>query len=71
LLQKIFGAFCAGYWNERKENPLHFGTGETFLFTIAPDKQAYKWVGTRKEKTCGNQDMFLRVDNNKISIGGG
>ncbi|RNA23561.1 TBC1 domain family member 24 isoform X4 [Brachionus plicatilis] len=68
---EIFGAFCAGDWNERK-NPktLFFGTGETFLFTLSPEKSVFKWVGLKQE-TKSNQEMFIRVNANKISIGGG
>ena len=68
---EIFGAFCAGNWNERKQKKLYFGTGETFLFSLVPEKRNYKWVGTRLEKMTTNQEMFLRADVNKIVIGGG
>lgn len=67
----IFGAFCAGDWNQRK-NPkaLFFGTGETFLFTLSPEKKVFKWIGLKQE-TKPNQEMFIRVNTNKILIGGG
>lgn len=68
---KIFGAFCAGMWNERKQKKLYFGTGETFLFTLAPQKKQYKWVANKYEKLTGSQELFMRADSNKLVIGGG
>lgn len=68
---EIFGAFCSGLWNDRKKQGVNFfGTGETFLFTIAPEKKIFKWIGT-KTKTTPSQELFLRIDGNKIAIGGG
>jgi hypothetical protein len=68
---EILGAFCAGSWSERKNKKLYFGSGESFLFTLAPEKKQYKWVGLRLEKITGNQEMFLRADSSKLVIGGG
>ena len=48
----------------------YFGKGETFLFTLLPKENVYKWVGI-KEKTTANQEMFIRADNKSIIIGGG
>jgi hypothetical protein len=68
---QIFGAFCSGCWNERKNKKVYFGSGETFLFTLAPEKKQYKWVGTRTDNLTTNQERFLRADLNKLVIGGG
>lgn len=68
---EIFGAFCSGEWKERKQKSVYFGTGETFLFTLAPEKKIFKWVGTSKPRTFSNQEMFMRADTNKLAIGGG
>lgn len=68
---EIFGAFCSGLWEERKNKATYFGNGETFLFTLYPNKTQYKWVGLKQQKTLYNQELFLRVDKNKIVIGGG
>ena len=67
---QIFGAFCSGLWNDRKQKVNYFGNGETFLFKIMPEKKIFRWVGTRT-KTTPNQEMFLRTDGRKIVIGGG
>jgi hypothetical protein len=70
---EIFGAFCSGLWEERKNNKQnYFGNGETFLFSLVPQKNLYRWIGTKKcKKTTSNQEFFIRVDRNKIVIGGG
>jgi len=31
----------------------------------------FKWVGTKNIKTSAHHDLFIRVNNEKISIGGG
>lgn len=68
---EIIGAFCSCEWNERKNKKNYFGNGETFLFTLEPEKKIHRWVGTRKANTQVNQEMFVRVSPEKISIGGG
>lgn len=67
----MFGAFCSCAWNERKQKKTYFGNGETFLFSFVPNKQIYRWVGAKKDKPQLDQDMFVRVTGEKISIGGG
>lgn len=67
---EIFGAFCSCSWVERYNSKSYFGNGETFLFTLCPNKRVYRWTGTRG-KTLSNQELFIRVSPNKISIGGG
>lgn len=68
---EIIGAFCSCEWNERKNKKSYFGNGETFLFTLEPEKKIHRWVGTRKPDTQVNQEMFVRVSPERISIGGG
>ncbi len=71
IQNEVFGAFCSGSWTERKNfKSKYFGKGETFLFTLLPKENIYKWVGI-KEKTTANQEMFIRADNKQIIIGGG
>jgi hypothetical protein len=50
---------------------MYFGNGETFLFSLCPNRRIYRWIGSKSSKTLPNQELFLRVDKNKIAIGGG
>ncbi|ODN04600.1 TBC1 domain family member 24 [Orchesella cincta] len=50
---EVFGAYCSSMWavrnqkDERGERQRYFGTGETFLFTLGPEKRQYPWVGIK------------------------
>lgn len=69
---EIFGAYCSGSWNDRKQKGvMYFGSGETFLFTLQPEKKIFRWVGMRNQSTTSTQELFLRVDLSKIVIGSG
>ena len=73
---QILGAYCSTEWCERlkveRKNLAYFGTGETFLFTLAPKRVKYEWVGkTLKEETPNSANMFMAGDNTKFTIGGG
>lgn len=41
----------------------YYGTGDSFVFTVAPVLQAYKWTGVN--------DMFVVSFNQTIAMGGG
>lgn len=51
----VFGAYCSSAWAERDARtaggsgrhagPSFFGTGESFVFTLAPIARVFKWVG--------------------------
>jgi hypothetical protein len=53
----------------------YFGTGETFLFSLYPERAKYPWVGM----DCGREDsaidhsaeLFMAADTKMITIGGG
>ena len=71
---QIFGAFCSSYWRERKlstKNLSYFGTGETFIFTLAPEKKKYDWVGLKEESIPNTANMFQAGDRSVLTIGGG
>ncbi|KAL3847322.1 hypothetical protein ACJMK2_018237 [Sinanodonta woodiana] len=71
---EIFGAFCSSSWHNRKQsskNLSYFGTGETFLFTLKPEKMKYEWVGLHQEDIPNTANMFLAGDNHVLTIGGG
>ncbi|CAF3943637.1 unnamed protein product, partial [Rotaria sp. Silwood1] len=37
--QQIFGGFCSGQLANRTKTRTWFGTGESFLFTLKPERQ--------------------------------
>ena len=72
---QVFGAYCSTDWTERKghnKTRSFFGTGESFLFTTAPSKQRYPWVGTKLGvDTPKSANLFQSADNKQIVVGGG
>lgn len=71
---QVFGAFCSMYWRERKKsnkNVYYFGTGETFVFTLSPERKKYEWVGLHEENVSNTANMFLAGDSKILTIGGG
>lgn len=72
---EVFGAFCSSSWEHRKQcskNISYFGTGETFLFTLLPDRKKYPWVGYNRPDIARNAaSMFMAGDNSVLIIGGG
>lgn len=50
----------------------YFGTGETFLFSLYPDRAKYPWVGIDGDKNIGHgSELFMAADASMITIGGG
>ncbi|KAJ8310486.1 hypothetical protein KUTeg_012351 [Tegillarca granosa] len=71
---EVFGAFCSTYWRDRRhknKNLSYFGTGETFLFTLVPERKKYEWVGLHQSEIPNTANMFLAGDNSVLTIGGG
>ncbi|KAK3094923.1 hypothetical protein FSP39_007929 [Pinctada imbricata] len=71
---EVFGAFCSTFWGERRrstKNVSYFGTGETFLFTLAPQKRKYEWVGLTREDVPNTANMFMAGDSSILTVGGG
>lgn len=78
---EVFGAYCSTRWYERNVKDDHgnrqayFGTGETFLFSLYPERAKYPWVGM----DCAQGDsaldhsaeLFMAADSKMITIGGG
>ena len=74
----VFGAYCSVSWYERNlkddngKKQRYFGTGETFLFSLVPEKKKYPWVGIQSDKNCDHsRELFMAADNEMITIGGG
>ena len=56
----IFGAFCTEAW---KVHSRYGGTGESFVFTLAPEGVKYAWSGAN--------DYYMLGAADSLSVGGG
>lgn len=75
---KVFGAYCSSRWYERNlkddrgQRQAYFGTGETFLFSLYPERAKYPWVGIEGDQNLGHgSELFMAADSKMITIGGG
>ncbi|CAH2105013.1 unnamed protein product [Euphydryas editha] len=81
---EVFGAYCSTRWFERNQKDergnrqAYFGTGETFLFSLYPERAKYPWVGCSigadgkgEEKVSHASELFMAADSKMITIGGG
>lgn len=58
--------------DDRGQRQAYFGTGETFLFSLYPERAKYPWVGIDSEKNVSHAaELFMAADNKMITIGGG
>lgn len=75
---QVFGAYCSSRWVERNlkddrgQRQAYFGTGETFLFSLYPERAKYPWVGIDSDKNVSHAaELFMAADSKMITIGGG
>ncbi|XP_049822594.1 GTPase-activating protein skywalker-like isoform X2 [Aethina tumida] len=74
---EVFGAYCSSRWGERNvkddrgNRQAYFGTGETFLFSLYPERAKYPWVGMDGDKVHHAAELFMAADSKMITIGGG
>lgn len=83
---EVFGAYCSSRWYERNmkddrgNRQAYFGTGETFLFSLYPERAKYPWVGCSGQGGVGGgedarvghaSELFMAADSKMITIGGG
>jgi len=75
---EVFGAYCSSRWGERNlkddrgNRQAYFGTGETFLFSLYPERAKYPWVGMEGDPKLGHgAELFMAADSKMITIGGG
>lgn len=77
VLLQVFGAYCSSRWQERNlkddrgNRTAYFGTGETFLFSLYPERAKYPWVGMEGESVNHSAELFMAADSKMITIGGG
>lgn len=73
----MFGAYCSSRWLERNQKDergnknAYFGTGETFLFSLYPERAKYSWVGMDGESVNHSAELFMAADSTMVTIGGG
>ncbi|XP_011707879.1 PREDICTED: TBC1 domain family member 24 isoform X2 [Wasmannia auropunctata] len=78
---EVFGAYCSTRWCERNlkddkgQRQAYFGTGETFLFSLYPERAKYPWVGMdsshNDSRVHHSAELFMAADSKMITIGGG
>ncbi|GJQ69830.1 hypothetical protein Trydic_g22381 [Trypoxylus dichotomus] len=75
---EVFGAYCSSRWGERNlkddrgNRQAYFGTGETFLFSLYPERAKYPWVGMEADRNVEHSaELFMAADAKMITIGGG
>ncbi|XP_060518473.1 GTPase-activating protein skywalker isoform X7 [Cylas formicarius] len=75
---EVFGAYCSSRWCERNQKDdrgnrqAYFGTGETFLFSLYPERAKYPWVGMDGDRNVTHgAELFMAADSKMITIGGG
>ncbi|KAI4502494.1 hypothetical protein M0802_002406 [Mischocyttarus mexicanus] len=78
---EVFGAYCSTRWCERNlkddkgQRQAYFGTGETFLFSLYPERAKYPWVGMDSShndtRVHHSAELFMAADSKMITIGGG
>lgn len=77
---EIFGAYLSTCWSQRNDEEQkspYFGTGESFLFSFAPEEKKYPWVGMLDDGGGVNgpeshsAHLFMRAESNLIAVGGG
>ncbi|XP_046415000.1 GTPase-activating protein skywalker isoform X5 [Neodiprion pinetum] len=78
---EVFGAYCSTRWCERNlkddkgQRQAYFGTGETFLFSLYPERAKYPWVGMDSShndpRVHHSAELFMAADTKMITIGGG
>lgn len=58
--RKVFGGFASETW---RRNPRYYGSGESFVFELAPEPRVYHWTG--------KNSYFQLCDGDSIAMGGG
>jgi len=59
----VFGLFSDHYWKQQAPGTEFYGDGQTFLFTIYPNLQFYRW--------SGDNSFFMHAAADAIGVGGG
>jgi hypothetical protein len=60
----VIGAFCGSDWGSR-HGESYFGTGETFLFSLVPHPETFRWVGLLR-RPCGDDEEEDQGDEEEL-----
>ncbi|CAG2167456.1 unnamed protein product [Oppiella nova] len=76
IQNEIFGAFCSTSWSKRLDlsqtkSGQYFGTGETFLFVLAPKVTKYEWIGRQRAIDSHSQQLFMSATARSLCVGSG
>lgn len=66
--QEIFGAFLSSSWSTRNDGDhkgIYFGTGESFLFSFAPEEKKYPWVGILPKEEAKEEEKEKKEEEKK------
>lgn len=61
----VFGAYCSEPW---RLSPRYYGTGETFVFQLAPQEVLWHWWA--KRMTLQQNDFFMWGSTEALAVGG-
>lgn len=61
--------------DDKGQRQAYFGTGETFLFSLYPERAKYPWIGMdsshNDSRVHHSAELFMAADSKMITIGGG
>ena len=63
---EVLGAYLSTSWSERRDADGYFGTGETFIFSLLPEANIYKWVVLQEK--ASSEDNFNRPNQKQHSL---
>ena len=74
-LFQLIGAFLTSPWSERTtgaKDLTFFGTGESFVFCLAPKSAKYPWLGVEEGRDGVEiRDYFMAGNDECLIVGGG
>jgi len=63
---EILGAYLSTSWSERREADGYFGTGETFIFSLLPEANIYKWAVLQEKSYKEDEFSQLRQKQHNL-----
>ena len=73
--EAVFGAYVSTNLHQRRghgRNLAFFGTGESFLFSLSPERRKFDWVGVKMGAEISlDASLFIAADDSTLIVGGG